>query len=1231
MSRLLISIDRFEAYSLHNNEILDIIDALLSQGWQIDIVAHSAGKALAGELMRLTQSGAFRLITDKQGALADSYTLIWIYKGFFSGKLLEAISELSASAPVIFRHFSDYNDLYIPYGVTLENQLASRTLSLSPLVTERLLATGVAPQQLHPLPYTVAPVFAAYQPTRILSTLQRVLYVAPEMSAEMYEVQQRLSAAGIQLEWFDNSQPVSRIQPDWLEKYDVVIGSEEIAPKALALGIPLFLAAGGYVEGYLGAENIARWEGEHFTAVNLRSCPDADEWLELLMQGFTAAAKWSRQQQAAHQQKWSISSLLEALISAPLVAKSWKADEKSLYALRFHSQTVLAAADNKNYSMERWLEDRRISDTRRQALQAFVQSLPESGSIGVAIIDEQGDSARSQRSLASVMQQSWPPVSIDIFSVADLTLAEGEVARCALGWPAELNRLINHSSAEALLVLSAGDELLPDALLLLAEQRLRQPATPFWYMDEMYSDGISEPDVVLRPDVNIDLLRSTPYIGRTLLFSRPTAQALGALSADYPHLGLFDLLWRAVEQQGAGALGHLPEVLVKSNDRIREWAEREEVRDEYQRMVAAHLQRLGIAATLEPGLTPTTQRVRYRWESQPLVSIIIPTRDHFALLKACIESLMESTRYQRYELLIVDNQSTDQQACRFLNDLQALGVEQIRVLRYDAPFNYAAINNAAAEQARGDLLLFLNNDCQIIEGEWLDALLEQALRPEIALVGGRLEFQDGRVQHGGYLLGVRNGVDSPWEGAANESQGYHGYLKTAHNLTAVSAACMMVRREVFFSLGGFDAERYPLYFADVDLGLRAVQQGYLNVWTPWARVRHMGGATRLLAEKFQVQERPLLPDYATLRAQWKGALLNDASYHPRMQRMGKAFSVGPGTARFQPPLPGRPLPVILANHVNWQGCGHHRVVQPFKALESNLLAEGGLIHGIPGVMEAAQLQPDVILLELLSGSRFPAIMAQYREVCDAKIVVEYDDYLLNVPLKNGSRKHFPQNMVKNLRKVMESADWIVVSTAPLAEAYSRFHHDIRIAQNRLAEGQWGHLLSERGTGRKVRIGWAGGSSHAGDLEILLPIIKALEGEVEWVFMGMKPRGIQCEFHPGVPFEMYPEKLASLNLDLALVPLEINQFNECKSNLRLLEIGTCGVPIIATNIEPYRCGLPVTLVENRFKDWMAAIRAHLNDMAATRRQGDALREAIHQQWYLRGSGLDDWQQAWLTPQ
>ncbi|MGY5956560.1 glycosyltransferase [Kosakonia sp. BK9b] len=1212
MRSILLSVDKFDAFTPHSSELLDITDALLADGWRVDVITSAAGQALAGEIARLEATGRFTVITDKQGEPETHYDVIWVYRGFFSEKLLRAIDEGQLSGAMVFRHFSDYNDVYIPWGVALENQFAALTLDLSPRTSALLLQTGIEPAQLQTLPWTVPAAFGHYTRTRESQALSRVLYIAVKMSAEMYEVQQRVRDTGIQFEWLDLSQQVQRIEPAWLEQYDVVIGNEDSVAKALTLGIPVFLVNDGYVEGYLTEDNVARHEAEHFCALSLRDCPDADEWVDLLQNGYASALAWAQAQRPYYAVKWQLEAALTAIFAQKLVEKPFVLDEKSRYTLSFHSKAVLAQQQTSDYSFNRWLEDRQISDARREALLTFANAWPDKASIGVIIL---GDNEHSACTLASVKSQSLAPSSVDV--VAD-------DAR----WVATVNQLLATRDAEALLLIPAGYTLRDDALLRFAEQRMQQQKAWLFYCDEMTRAENGEPILTLRPEVNIDLLRGLPYIGRVLLFNRDIARQLGGLNSQFPQAAMIDLLWRFVEGQGTEALGHVAEVLVESPHPATRWSETPEVTGECEQILLAHMQRLGINATLEAGLAPQIKRLRYHWQAKPLVSIIIPTRDRFALLKRCIESLMEKTRYPHYEIVIVDNQSVDEDACRFLNDLAALGIDQVRILRYDAPFNFAEINNAAAQQARGDVLVFLNNDCEIVDGDWLDALLEHALRPEIGLVGARLEYHDGRIQHGGYLLGVQHGVEVAFEGADGQSNGFQYYLKTPRNLAAVSASCMMVRKEVFFALNGFTQETYPLYFADVDLGLRAQKQGFLNVWTPYARVRHMGGATRLLGNKFHVQERPLLQDYSTLRREWQQGLLAEPSYHPLMQKMGKAFSLSASSARLHAPLPGRPLPVVLAHHINWVGGGHHRVMQPFKAMERHLMLEGGLTNTIPGVMEVAQLQPDVILLELITGSRFPDIFKQLREVSQAKIVLEYDDYLLNVPIKNGNRQHFPQQMLKSFRKVMDSADWIVVSTQPLAEAYSRFHSDIRIAQNRLAPNQWEHLRSARGVGKKVRVGWAGGSSHSGDLEILLPLIKELEGKVEWVFMGMKPRNVRCEFHPGVAFEMYPEKLASLDLDLALVPLQINQFNECKSNLRLLEIGTCGVPIIATDIEPYRCGLPVTLVENRFKDWMNAVLAYINDAALRERQGDALREAILQNWYLRDAGLDDWRQGWL---
>ncbi|WP_141696441.1 glycosyltransferase family protein, partial [Xanthomonas cerealis] len=162
-------------------------------------------------------------------------------------------------------------------------------------------------------------------------------------------------------------------------------------------------------------------------------------------------------------------------------------------------------------------------------------------------------------------------------------------------------------------------------------------------------------------------------------------------------------------------------------------------------------------------------------------------------------------------------------------------------------------------------------------------------------------------------------------------------------------------------------------------------------------------------------------------------------------------------------------------------------------------------------------------------------------------------------------------------------------------------------------------------------GWAGGASHTGDLELIADVVQALAGEVHWVFMGMCPERLRphvAEVHPGVDFERYPQALAALRLDLALAPLEDNLFNRCKSNLRLLEYGACGYPVIASDLPPYQGGLPATLVKHRFRDWVNAIRQHLADADASAAAGSALHAAVRRDWMLQGANLQAWHAAWL---
>lgn len=1227
MNRLLISIDQLEKFNSAAEELFELVHDFLKRGWLVDFMAGRIGREQSKVWGSFEQHPAFIRLSEEKGELQQDYQLIWVYGGFFSPRLLKALTEKSTVGPLLFRHFFNYGDVYLPYGAAVENAMATSILTLSALGEKKLLEQEIDATKIVLQPYLITTDDITAQ-RRDPSELKKVLYYCESFSVEMQDIQQKLVEDGIEMDWIDSSSITQRVELNLLRSYDVVVGEETIVMRSLAAGVPAFIAKGALCEGYVTADNLEHQVAHHFSSIVSHTKLDAEEWVQALNSGFSNAYEWLASQYVILAERWSIKHAISRILDAKGPLAEFTLTEEQIDALQLHAKSLLSF-EGDSYSITRWLRDRQISTTRRQVLTHMVNTHDDVANIAVVVIDNGSNNYALNLTLNSIREQTLPVRQTFILTSDKTFAAQNTVTHYWTGnWSGELNRLLANTDAHALLVTFTGINLMPDALLLLAEQRLRQPEVLMWYGDEMSVSEDCEPDIILKPDCNIDLLRSCPYIGKTLLFNTAEARQFG-INHQLNEMSLFELLWQFVESAGPQAIGHVQEVMYSTDQPLDQWMKSATCKKEMAQLVKNHLTRLGIDCAIEEGMCETSQRVNYQWQRQPLISIVIPTRDRLPLLKRCIESIMEKTQWQNYELIIVDNQSSDADACDYLNQLEALALEQVRILRFPQPFNFSAINNFAVPYCRGELLLFLNNDINIIEGNWLGALAEHALRPEVGAVGACLEFDDSRIQHGGILTGIYLGSYTAFENSPADENGYLNYLKCTHNVNAVSAACMMVRKAVFEEVQGFNAEAFPLYLGDTDIGLRLRKLGYLNVWTPHARVMHMGGATRLLPEKFGIQPRPMLNDFDTLRNEWGNQLLNDITYHPLMHKIGTPFTLSQNTARFQSPLPGRPLPVVLANHVNWFGCGNHRVLQPFKAMEENLLLEGGQIVGIPSDLEVAQLDPDVILLELVTGTAIPHIIQKYRQVSTAKIIVEYDDYIPNLPLKNQNRQHFPQHIIKSMRRVMENADWIVVSTYPLAEAYGKFHHDVRVAQNRLAEKQWGHLYSERGTGKKIRVGWAGGGTHAGDLEILLPIIKELENQVEWVFMGMKPRDIKCEFHPGVPFDLYPEKLASLNLDLALVPLEMNQFNECKSNLRLLEIGTCGVPIIATNIEPYRCGLPVTLVDNKFKDWMKAIKHHINDIEYNRQQGDLLRNAVHHDWYLREQGLNEWKAAWLS--
>nr|WED69127.1 glycosyltransferase [Pectobacterium colocasium] len=472
------------------------------------------------------------------------------------------------------------------------------------------------------------------------------------------------------------------------------------------------------------------------------------------------------------------------------------------------------------YSVDQWLTERLISPARRDFLQAFIQAYPEIGNIGVVIMAQEGDESSISMSLASVQSQYYAASEVYVLT----SNVEGHNPNPdSTVWISTntdtsnaLNVVIKQASSSFLLILPTGKQLLPHALLLLAEHRLRFPSARAFYFDEAIIKEGKADNPLLKPECNIDMLRSYPYIGRSLAFDVPSLRSLGEGIPLGGGLELYDAVWQLIEQEGPQALGHVPEVLVYTEQTLFDWLRSGDVSNDYSYVVQRHLTRCNIDAHIVSDEKEGTCHIQYQHMHKPLVSIIIPTRDHLSLISRCIETLMEQTSYPHYELLIVDNQSTNPGTCQYLGKLAAMGLAQIQVLSWPHPFNFSAINNFAAEKAKGEVLLFLNNDTEITNGKWLEALLNHALRPEVGIVGAKLAFADGRIQHGGIVLGMNDSAAIAFQGAPAESKGYMNRLCTTHNVSAVSAACMMMRRDVYFELGGFDEQQYPVYFGDVE-------------------------------------------------------------------------------------------------------------------------------------------------------------------------------------------------------------------------------------------------------------------------------------------------------------------------------------------------------------------------------------------------------------------------------
>jgi len=282
------------------------------------------------------------------------------------------------------------------------------------------------------------------------------------------------------------------------------------------------------------------------------------------------------------------------------------------------------------------------------------------------------------------------------------------------------------------------------------------------------------------------------------------------------------------------------------------------------------------------------QRVRYGLPTPaPLVSLIIPTKDRVDLLKMCIGSILKKTDYDAFEIIIVNNQSQQSETMKYLREI--VRDKRIRVLDYDNSFNFSAINNYAVQHANGSVIGLVNNDIEVINGDWLTEMVSHVIRPGVGAVGAKLYYPDDTIQHAGVIIGFEGVAGHAYRGHGAKFTGQAGRASLTQSLSAVTGACLFVRKQVYEEVGGLD-ESLKVAFNDIDFCLRIRQAGYRNIWTPFAELYHHESLSRGHEDTPEKQER-FQSEIMFMKTRWADELDHDPAYNPNLSLVGDAFSL----------------------------------------------------------------------------------------------------------------------------------------------------------------------------------------------------------------------------------------------------------------------------------------------------------------------------------------------------
>ncbi|WP_282177097.1 glycosyltransferase family 2 protein [Vibrio nereis] len=459
------------------------------------------------------------------------------------------------------------------------------------------------------------------------------------------------------------------------------------------------------------------------------------------------------------------------------------------------------------------------------------------------------------------------------------------------------NDALSLATGDWITLLDHDDLLASHALLSMAKAINANPSADIFYSDEdkISVDGMRS-DPHLKPQWSKDLLYSHNYISHLGVYRKEIINEVGGFRVGFEGSQDYDLLLRCIKHiESRLTFGELKHKIIHIPHILYHWrvlegstALNEEQKDYSQNAGLKALQDALPNTLVEKGELPNTYKVNWPIPAdEPLVSLIIPTKNGQDLVKQCIESIEEKTSYSNWEILLVDNQSDKPDDIAYFEQLAA--DQRIQLLNYDKPFNYSAINNYAIEYAKGSIVVLLNNDVEVINPEWLTEMVSLCLRGDVGCVGAKLYYPNNTLQHAGVVLGLGGVAGHSHKYFDKQHDGYFKRLKIRQNLSAVTAACLAVRKEVYLQVGGLNETDLTVAFNDVDFCLKVHTAGYKNIWTPYAELYHHESISRGTENTPEKQAR-FGAEIDYMKRIWRNELLNDPYYHPLLTRDREDFS-----------------------------------------------------------------------------------------------------------------------------------------------------------------------------------------------------------------------------------------------------------------------------------------------------------------------------------------------------